>query len=1011
MLANITNLMMKFKLILLTALILGLSNAKLKAQSACSKYGGDYNQILTALKSKNTSTDRHKLDEGHLKSIATYWVAACKCEKGVTTEAEAQQLYTTIFDNRLYITDNFTDRGKVIYKDKTPFGDLYPGEKLYTKSNCLAGKYTSAITMESTMGCNDEAKDFFNTASDQQQYGKAFFRAYCECKKGVTNSERQQQLAVDMKENLDNYHDHKAPSDPRIVTEALLAKECPFIHNNWGKSANQKTATQIEIENRFKNYNTAMNLKGQGEAIAKAFAEQVKQFGKMGYAANPQAQLDNFNHNMQQIAQMQSQNKTDNLNQLDNTVGTALNQLNSGNGEGAMLSTLSLIDQRYEQKQAQKEAEKQKAQLIAQQKDKMSQFYWKAVELNNNALNKYLQIAAYSFSKTDEDFNISYANHHRCFDNYMKKNYSYTNIKWTQNNCRKPVKTTQIENNLISKDVQYINAAKRKFNWFEKDKNEDFREGAIRFAGAAATEKPKAEYYYLMGHYAGIDNPIVAYTSFEAARSLSSKYFSSTKSAEYEMVSQALQASFKKAIESNNQEIIKEIIASQLHNAVKIDDQPAIIYAIKVDQPDVVQLFLNDYADGKSQSIINTKIQEVIMMAAVLDAPKTIQRFVDLGFSVDFELNGNNPVMVADEAIALDALEVLLTISEKKELYLSELKRTNSEFLIYKDILNNADNNNLISIKEKFSKLKTAVVKGKVAIALLKQEKRETFFMLLELDNSLRKEIRQQKYEETIVNFFLNDIVDLRQQSVWKYVDYHLIPLNNHGELTLDYAVKLIQVHIKKQNLKNGITGSTSWSNLVGLSAKRSNILIHLDCCGEHGMSDLNYAISILYYAMWVRKDPKLAEVLLENYTQLDYNWLRKTFVKNIFTKTFYWPSQHPYLSDKSEQEINKGIRELQIINLLLDNQETKSFLTNDDFKAISLLCINRFSSNIIISEKAYILGKETVDRMIEAGFSSDLLYYAKSKEIKKYVNRPWEKEDSRYWKAVFSGDYENRYK
>jgi hypothetical protein len=105
--------------------------------------------------------------------------------------------------------------GKMITKKVDHFGDLIPVQKIYTASSCMSGSSEPA-NMKSSMDCTPEAANFYRTASDKQQYGKAYFRAYCECKNGTISTARAKELIVEMGINHRNYHEYKAPSDPAL---------------------------------------------------------------------------------------------------------------------------------------------------------------------------------------------------------------------------------------------------------------------------------------------------------------------------------------------------------------------------------------------------------------------------------------------------------------------------------------------------------------------------------------------------------------------------------------------------------------------------------------------------------------------------------------------------------------------------------------------------------------------------------------------------------------------------
>ena len=472
------------------------------------------------------------------------------------------------------------------------------------------------------------------------------------------------------------------------VPRVYKVSDCKKGNFNSTNSASSKTSTQIEIENRFRNYNNAMSLKRQGENIAKAYAQQVKSYGELNQTNSPEALLQNFYNNMQAIADLQTKNKADNLNQLTNTLNSSLNDLNSGNYEGAMFSVLSLIDQGEAKREARRQAEAVKQQLIIEAATQMNNFYWKAIELNDNAIDQYFQRAAYAYTKEEEAYLLKYVEYHKCFKESMTTNFSFSSTSWTKNNCTAPTNVVSMSNNLIAKDIQYIQTAKRKYKLYLETGRTVFQQGAMKFAGLAASTKPKAEYYYLMGHFAGKNNPLVAYSSFLTVQSKSSSYFEGDKYSEFLMIKLCLEKEFKKAIKENNKEVIKKIVGAGIHNIVNIDEDSPIIYAISIDQPDVVQAFLNTDLEGKTQSVITKKVRDVIMAAAMLDAPNIIKRFSEMGFGLDFTAYNKSPIDIAIESKSIKSTYYLLGISERKQEYLTRLINQKSDIIKLDKIVN-----------------------------------------------------------------------------------------------------------------------------------------------------------------------------------------------------------------------------------------------------------------------------------------------------------------------------------
>ena len=326
--------------------------------------------------------------------------------------------------------------------------------------------------------------------------------------------------------------------------------------------------------------------------------------------------MQEFNKNMQAIADLQAQNKADNLNQISSTISTSINNYSSGNHEGGLYSALSLLDQGEARREAKRKVERYKQQLIYQAQKQMSDFYWKAMNLNDQTIDQYYQNAAYAFSKPEEDYLLNYVKHHECFKESMTNNFSYSSTSWTTNNCPAPQKVNSMVNNLVAEDLQYIQAAKRKYQLYLETGRDEFQQGAMKFAGLAANTNPKAEYYYFMGHFAGVNNPIVAYSAFLNAQSKSPGYFKGEKQGEFKIIELSMEAYFKQAIEENHQEVIKNIVGAGLHHAVNIEGKAPIVYAVTIDQADVVQAFLNTDLEGRSQNEITKKVREIIVLAA-----------------------------------------------------------------------------------------------------------------------------------------------------------------------------------------------------------------------------------------------------------------------------------------------------------------------------------------------------------------------------------------------------------
>jgi hypothetical protein len=621
----------------------------------------------------------------------------------------------------------------------------------------------------------------------------------------------------------------------------------------------------------------------------------------------------------------------------------------------------------------------------------------------------------------------------------MKTNFSYSNASWTQNRCAIPKKKTYTVNNLIAKDIQYINAAKRKYALYEKTGEPIFQQGAMRFAGLAATENPKVDYYYLMGHFAGINNPLVAYSSFQTVKSKNIKFFEGEKNTEYSLIKLSLESFFKTAIEENNQEFIKNIVGAGLHQSVGIDENSPIIYAIKIDQADVVFAFLNTELEGKPQSVIKTKVQSALFMSAILDAPNTIQKFVDLGFSIDYFIDGKTPLDVAEESLAIKSFDKISELLGGQSKYNFE----NSDIVNISALVKSANLNNTIKVAQLYDRLSDVKSKNKALLELLNTEKRSGFFAVHESNKAEISKWAISNRTELLTACF-KDLINRDILDVYKYFTSSLLSFNKstlkgfEKELFNDIWTKLSidESHlynfeddkrdysiIRNSELTKYILGLKSTIDLIkrnpaweesknkdelkaaldskDLLLNYLNELEYVNWSFDNGkrvssFAFKGYPIDILEFAVNDRRDLKLTKQLLNNTT---YNGRFKDNITAFvgITKFDIFPSddRYPYRQGITELEMTK-----EIYNHLTVNEVSLSGLLSG--------CVASKSDEFLYTEY-----KELFDSFIARGYKlsansshEDFLLSG----YKNFGNTDHIKKDKKYWKAIFSGNYDDRY-
>ncbi len=207
-------------------------NTTALAQSNC-KYNGSESAIVAELSKRNTNTGKDKLTQEELKKIAGYWVADCKCKKGVATLEEAKKLSNKAFLSRTPSSILQGD-GTFYDKDLSVFGDLEPPFTSFHPNWCLKGNNsTGGMTLESGTNCASEASRLSELDGQLSAYAAQFFVAYCECENGVPSKEYADQLVATMQANHKSFTDFRGATPP-LSTQPL--NSCDIVEGsaNYG---------------------------------------------------------------------------------------------------------------------------------------------------------------------------------------------------------------------------------------------------------------------------------------------------------------------------------------------------------------------------------------------------------------------------------------------------------------------------------------------------------------------------------------------------------------------------------------------------------------------------------------------------------------------------------------------------------------------------------------------------------------------------------------------------------
>jgi hypothetical protein len=434
----------------------------------------------------------------------------------------------------------------------------------------------------------------------------------------------------------------------------------------------------------YNGYHNALDLRDQGLSLVSSLKNGLNQNIRLTESFDPLTILNDFNRQIQNIEALEA-NFNKETNTYDFNAGQSIgNNFSSGNFDQGMNEVFGYLGGLEGRNQARRQAEAKKASLRRERDDKMGKAYTKAQDYNNQTILEYVKAAAFAESVAEENHFYSYVTNLECFSESMESKFSTTNSYWLTNKCTEPIKNefSGIENKFVTKDVQYLNIAKRKYKRFQETGYEAYRDGAIAFTAAVADEKPTAKVFTLLGDYYTGKSNVLALTNYLAAQSYNKDFIQGESLKNLNLVKTETTKDIKDAIETNNKAFLNTFLSSNLDKTIIINGKSILNYAIELDQPDAVQIILNKYIDGKPQSVIQDRLQKTIMMAAIYDSPKLIQRFDELGSSIDFEMKGYRPIEVAEKSISIQVFDYYIENLEDGSELLTQYKSSPINILL-----------------------------------------------------------------------------------------------------------------------------------------------------------------------------------------------------------------------------------------------------------------------------------------------------------------------------------------
>ncbi len=761
-----------------------ISSSYLFAQSDC-KYNGSESTIVAELSKRNTNTGKDKLTQEELKKIAGYWVADCKCKKGVATLEEAKKLSNKAFLSRTPSSILQGD-GTFYDKDLSVFGDLEPPFTSFHPNWCLKGNNsTGGMTLESGTNCVQESSRLSELDGQLSAYAGQFFVAYCQCINGVPSQEYADNLVATMQSTHKSFDDFRGAT-PRLSTQPLTS--CDIIEGNSSQINNsvasnytvppenlQETIMDQYDPQGYAYYSYNKGVTQQGKSLVEGITNQLNDYSELILSSNPNDILADFQSKIQNIEELEAQFVQNSFEYGSQRGAELAQQINSKDYLGGFINAINTLETLADINEADKELAARKRALEDQKLSKFSAIQKEAYQANYNLIVEFYKRAAYSESEYDEKYNLEYVNHLLCFSWKIRNEFSVDNTNWMVNDCSKPVQPeASIPNNLLSSEAKLKQVITRKLNLFEQTGLKVFHKAAIAYAAKLSNANPTADNYFYLGELYELNSSMLAYVALTTAKEIDSKYLDKEKTRYFDQIRKKAIDEINDALMNNDIDYIKAFFKAGLDRDIEIDGRSILHQAISLDNPDAVQVILNQYVSDLNQSEVLKKSEQVIMLSAAENSPKTIKRLSDLGVSTEFKIENKSPIDIAVESNSSEALSVLLKLSPKRASYESKY-RLSIPFIVYTASINpelSLSYIDEINEPEKITSLTNQLLKRSLNDS-------RYFHTILE-SSKLKSEIQSNTYFESLTSqFLLSELKKTPSESKASLViEHNLIKIN-----------------------------------------------------------------------------------------------------------------------------------------------------------------------------------------------------------------------------------------
>lgn len=459
------------------------------------------------------------------------------------------------------------------------------------------------------------AKNAMSGSEDGIMCGNlAQFYAYlCECENNPRTPEQAKMLRATLMQIKSTYENYGSPCNG--IRTLPTPGPCKVGAAGAARGRGAQSEAQ-KIQQSINNFRRAKGMIERARNRAKQAAAELDSRVRINANGSPGTIMGDFNQSMQAIKGIDARLREDITVGYINDAASVVQDYSAGNMEGAGYGVLGVLGSIAENEEAKERVKEKRNQLIREKNRALRNAANKMIDINNAALEKWLDLASSALEEDREMYFMNKAFFHSCFARSVANNFNTANTAWARPNCS-DVAEPNYKRYYNPLHEQYYEAALRKKKLFDQYENEVLYRGSLEHIATAIKMEPsRVEYFIAQGRIANPKDLVLSLSSYGSAYKIDPGYFNDELLKEMQSVQDLANQELMTAINSENLDIIRDYIDARLMGVMDLNGLDALSYAAYRDKSKAIDLIVERYINRQ----LNKKEARDLYLAALAQA-------------------------------------------------------------------------------------------------------------------------------------------------------------------------------------------------------------------------------------------------------------------------------------------------------------------------------------------------------------------------------------------------------